>query len=150
MNKKDGKAEPVSSLLNSDLLREMNALVGVMEEICRVPNSLHLQRNDLVYEAMRLVGEDYGLIQQEIFVRLGEFEDREGELSFDESVELVMLLKRLEGCKERLKEVLLKKRNDAFWDSISRIQKKVVVTKGDMCLWETPDKIETMQKRSTL
>lgn len=132
MNKKDVKVERVSSLLNSGLLIEMNALVGIIEEICRIPNSLDLQRNDLVYEAMRLVGEDYRLIQQEIFVRLCEFEDREGELSYGESVELGMLLKRLVGCKERLKEVLMKKRNDAFWDSICRIQKKVVVTKGEI------------------
>ncbi|XP_022862858.1 putative clathrin assembly protein At4g40080 [Olea europaea var. sylvestris] len=106
-----------------DLLKEMNALVGFIEGICEVPDSLHLQRNDLLYELMILVGEDYRAAQYQIISRLSNdtaFADQISRLSSTDSSELIDCLKRLENCKKRLTEIFVnRKRYDAFWELIN-------------------------------
>ncbi|GAB4848765.1 hypothetical protein Ancab_003492 [Ancistrocladus abbreviatus] len=91
-----------SSLLNKDLLGEIDSLICVLEEIGRLPEPL--DGNLLVDEVMRLVGEDYWIAVAELVVRLAEFKERLSCLSFAESVELVCALKRLEleGCNENM------------------------------------------------
>ncbi|KAK2989385.1 hypothetical protein RJ640_023450 [Escallonia rubra] len=117
--------EILRALLNSDLVRETDALVCMVEEICRVPDTLYNQRNDLVYEAMRLVGEDYRTTQHYIMRRLGELGDRLDGLSRGESAELASCMKRLEDCKERLVEMFVnRKRNVEFWDLVSQTKMK--------------------------
>uniref|UniRef100_A0A5B7CBM8 ENTH domain-containing protein n=1 Tax=Davidia involucrata TaxID=16924 RepID=A0A5B7CBM8_DAVIN len=123
----DRETDSTTSLLNSDLLREIDVLVGMVEEICRAPDSLHCQKNDLVFEVVRLVSEDYRSTQYQIYIRLSEFGHRMGGLSSGESGELTCCLKRLEECKERLVALFVnRKRNDDFWDLINHTKMKLV------------------------
>ncbi|KAL6984069.1 hypothetical protein U1Q18_017444 [Sarracenia purpurea var. burkii] len=118
------------SPLKSDLMREMEVLVSIVEEICRAPDSLHCQQNNLVYVAVNLIGEDYRSTQKQIQVRLGEFTGRNielSDLSATESGELIRCLKRLEDCRERLLVVFgNRRRNDSFWESITDTKTKLV------------------------
>ncbi|KAK7311655.1 hypothetical protein RJT34_09928 [Clitoria ternatea] len=121
----------VSGASNADLLYKLEALVGFVEEISHVPESLHLQRNELVYEVVRLVGEDYGCVQGEILLRLEEFGDGKRMGNMDdvgELNELVGYLRRLEGCEEKL--VLLfvnRRRNNGLWGLIKRVKSEGVM-----------------------
>lgn len=123
----DKEAEILTSLLNSDLLREMEALVGMVEEICYAPESLHFQKNNLVYEVVKLVSEDYRLSQYHIMIRLNEFGDRIERLSCSELGELSCGLVRLEASRERLSLLFAnRKRNVVFWDLVSQTKMKIV------------------------
>ncbi|KAM7516869.1 hypothetical protein LguiA_006452 [Lonicera macranthoides] len=116
----DKVAENLTLLLNSDLLREIDALVNFVEDICKAPESLHFQRNNLVYEVVRMVSEDYRLTQHHMMIRLGQLADRTDGLSRDELDELTRCLERLEECRERLTLLFVnRKRNDAFWELVS-------------------------------
>ncbi|CAK9322051.1 unnamed protein product, partial [Citrullus colocynthis] len=118
---KERKAEQISGFLNSDLLKETESLVGLIEETSKMPHCLHLNGNRLVDKIYAFVGDDYLSGMKEISIRVTEFHQRLGCLSFGESVELVCVLKRLEDCKEKQimgisakYEVLM----DEFWGSI--------------------------------
>ncbi|KAH7845344.1 hypothetical protein Vadar_000883 [Vaccinium darrowii] len=116
-----------TNLTNENLVRDVDCLVDMVEEICNAPDSLEYQRIDLVYELMNFVGEDYRSTQYQILVRLGELGDRIDGLSPSESAELARSLKRLEGCRERLSALFAnKKRNDAFWDAVGETRARVV------------------------
>ncbi|KAA8538131.1 hypothetical protein F0562_027739 [Nyssa sinensis] len=129
---KDKFSDSMTSLSNSDLLKEIDLLVGMVEEICRAPDSLHCQKNDLVFEVVRLVSEDYRSTQHQIFFRLSEFGYRLGGLSSGESAELTSSLKRLEECKEKLVALFVnRKRNDDFWDLINQTKMKLVKIKEE-------------------
>ncbi|KAL6317349.1 hypothetical protein AAG906_030102 [Vitis piasezkii] len=129
-SKNHKREDNISMLLNLDLLAQTNALVGMVEEICRVPDSLHLQRNDLVYEVVRLVGEDYRLVQYEIFLRVKDLQDRMGSLNLGEAADFLWGLKRLENCKERTAELFAnRKKNDALWELISEAKEGLVTMK---------------------
>lgn len=122
--------DKLSVLLNSDLLWEVDVLVDDVERISDAPESLHLQRNSLVYEVVTLVGEDYRLVQRELWVRFKELGDRMEGLSSSELTRLLGAVKRLEDCRERL--VLLfvnRKKNGAFWDLIRQTKTKLVEMK---------------------
>ncbi|XP_028797087.1 putative clathrin assembly protein At4g40080 [Neltuma alba] len=119
-------------LSNSELFHKIDVLVGFVEQISRVPESLQLQRNDLVYEMVRLVGEDYRIIQYEIFLRVEELRDRVEDLEVGEMAELVRDFTRLQDSKEGL--VLLfvnRKRNDGFWELIEQTKTKVATKKEE-------------------
>jgi hypothetical protein len=108
------------NLLNYDLMREIEALVNFVEEICTAPDSIHYQRINLVFEIVRMVSEDYRLSQHYMMTKLGELERRVERLREDELEDLTRCLNRLEACRERL--TLLfgnRKRNDAFWELVS-------------------------------
>ena len=129
-SKNHKREDNISMLLNSDLWEQMNALVGMVEEICRVPDSLYLQRNDLVYEIVRLVGEDYRLVQHEIFLRVKNLGDRMDSLSLGEAADFLGSLKRLENCKERTVELFAnRKKNDALWESVMEAKVELVTMK---------------------
>ncbi|KAK4274143.1 hypothetical protein QN277_017418 [Acacia crassicarpa] len=118
---------------NSDLLCKIKSLVGFVEQITRVPESLYLQKNELVYEAVRLVGEDYRSVQSEILLRMEEFGRRMEILDVGDLSELVGYLKRIEDSKEKL--VLLfvnRRRNDAFWDFIKQTKTEMGTKKEEM------------------
>ncbi|CAN1340406.1 U-box domain-containing protein 35 [Linum perenne] len=70
----DGKV--ILEKLNRDLLKEIEIeiLVDFVKLISESPRCL--QSNDLVYEVVKSVGEDYRLVQWEILIRVGEFRDR--------------------------------------------------------------------------
>ncbi|XP_057425008.1 putative clathrin assembly protein At4g40080 [Lotus japonicus] len=136
MDKKKDTQELESLVLkmsNADLLYKLENLVVFVEQIGRVPESLHLQRNELVYEVVRLVGEDYRSVQGEILWRLEELENRVTEdMDVGELSELVGYLNRLEETQERL--VLLfvnRRRNNGLWDLIKKTKVKALEKKEE-------------------
>ncbi|CAN0878437.1 hypothetical protein LINGRAHAP2_LOCUS12474 [Linum grandiflorum] len=90
-------------MVTADLVRETDSLVGLIEEITKKPESLHLKGNLLTAEIIALVGEDFLSAVNEVSVRIDELKNhRKSCLSFGDSVELVCVLKRLLGCREKL------------------------------------------------
>ncbi|KAK4276848.1 hypothetical protein QN277_014953 [Acacia crassicarpa] len=131
-SKKNTHDRKTLGLSNSELFRKIDVLVGFVEQISRVPESLQLQRNDLVYEMVRLVGEDYRIVQYEIFLRVEELRDRVEDLEVDEMAELVRDCTRLKDSKEGL--VLLfvnRKKNDSFWELIEQTKKEAATKKEE-------------------
>ncbi|KAA3476275.1 ENTH/ANTH/VHS superfamily protein [Gossypium australe] len=124
---KNEEEEKVSSLINSQLLKEINSLGNLIEQISRMPNSLHTNGNILVDEVLGMVNEDYLASTNEVSIRVSEFKERISCLSVFESVELGFALKRLEDCKERL-SALGQMRNvlvETVWGSISEMKDEV-------------------------
>ncbi|TYG92792.1 hypothetical protein ES288_A11G060200v1 [Gossypium darwinii] len=127
VDKNEEEEEKVSSLINSQLLKEINSLGNLIEQISRMPNSLHTNGNILVDEVLGMVGEDYLASANEVSIRVSEFKERLSCLSVFESVELGFALKRLEDCKERL-SALGQMRNvlvETVWGSISEMKDQV-------------------------
>lgn len=121
VEERERKTEQISGILNSDLLKETESLVGLIEEATKKPHCLHLNGYGLVDKIYAFVGDDYLSAMNEISIRVTEFHERLSCLSFGESVELVCALKRLEDCKEKQLmgisakyEILM----DGFWNSI--------------------------------
>ncbi|XP_061362073.1 putative clathrin assembly protein At4g40080 [Gastrolobium bilobum] len=136
---------------SGDLLYKIQGLVVFVEHVSHVPESLHLQKNDLVYELVRLVGEDYGSVQREILLRVEEIGERVGNLDVGELRELVGYLERLEETKERLQLLFVnRKKNNGFWDLIDRTKAKAVaVVEEREGKWLTVVRRGTTQSGST-
>lgn len=125
----------VSVASNADNLYKLEALVGFVEEISHVPESLHLQRNELVYEVVRLVGENYRCVQGEIILRVEEIGNR-----MDENVddvgqlnELVGYLKRLEESREKLMLLFVnRKKNNGFWELVEKTKVQGMAKRKDI------------------
>ncbi|KAG2724982.1 hypothetical protein I3760_01G045600 [Carya illinoinensis] len=130
---KDKQEEKISALTNSYLLIQIVSLVGLVEEICKRPDSLHVEGNKLVNQIMGIVVEDHFSAISEVSVRVSEFRERLSGLSFGESVELVCTLRRLENCKERLFELSSSKgaMMESFWGFISEIKNGVGTEKDE-------------------
>ncbi|XP_047149903.1 putative clathrin assembly protein At4g40080 [Vigna umbellata] len=127
-----GVEREFSGVSSVELLCEIRGLVDFVEQVSHAPESLHLQRIDLVYGVVRLVCDDYGRVQREISQRVEESERRVGDLGVNELRELVRCLKRLEECKERLVVLFVnRKKNDSFWDLIGRVKNKGVAVMED-------------------
>ncbi|XP_065876416.1 putative clathrin assembly protein At4g40080 [Euphorbia lathyris] len=125
--------DKVSALTNSDLMKEIDSLSKLMEDICKRPEILHMQGNELLKQIIFLVGEDYLSSTNEIATRVGEFRQRLSCLSFSDSVELVCVLKRLEDCKERLLALTTGKKEliEGVWKLISEMKNKIRVYSGE-------------------
>lgn len=106
--------------MNAELLEETDSLLTLIEDIGRKPDSASANGNGLVDEIVNLVGEDWGYIIKEVWVRVMEFRERLGCLSFGEAVELVCELKRMEESKEMRKMVMEK----SFWDVVRGVKEK--------------------------
>ncbi|KAG7623532.1 ENTH/VHS [Arabidopsis suecica] len=123
---KEEYEEMVSSLTNSDLLREIDALVGLLEEACKIPDLPFSGGKSLADKITQLVGEDYVSSINELYTRFNEFKERSNTLSFGDTIELVCALKRLESCKERLSEICHGnwKRGwiDGFWGLVLEVK----------------------------
>ncbi|XP_045825063.1 putative clathrin assembly protein At4g40080 [Trifolium pratense] len=124
----------LSSLSNADLLYKIECLVVFVEQVSDVPESLELQRNELVYEIVRMVGEDYRKVQGEILFRLEELGRRiEEDFDVGELNELVSYLKRLEESKENLVLLFVNRRkNNGFWELIKEIKMKGLKKKEEI------------------
>lgn len=123
----------VLGMSNADLLYKIEGLVPFVEQISRVPESLHLQRNELVYEVVKLVGEDYRNVRREVLLRLEEIGNRMENLDVGEVSELVGYLRRLEECKEKLVLLFVNKgKNSGFWDLIKETKTKGLKMKGEI------------------
>lgn len=124
------KKENLKISLYMDLFKELEALVSMIEEICKAPSSLYCQTNDIIYEVMRLVGEDYRMIQYHTKIRLTELSERLHNLTKNELTGLARCLERLEGCKGRLTELFKnRKRNESFWDLEGEVMSKLMKLK---------------------
>lgn len=123
VEERDKKSEVISGILNSDLLKETESLVGLIEETTKLPQCLNRYGNKLVDKIFAFVGDDYLSATKEISIRVTEFHQRLSCLSFGESVELVCVLKRLEDCKEKQWKGISAKYEifmDGFWGSIRK------------------------------
>lgn len=112
----------ISRMSNSGLVRELGALVSMVEQMGTAPDSLQYQTIGLVYEVIKLAGEDYRLTMRELFARIREIEDggRLNELDEEGLKELIRVLERLEASKEKMLQMFLnKKRNDGVWDAVA-------------------------------
>lgn len=108
---------------NADLLYKLECLVVFVEQISGVPESLELQKTELVYEIVRMIGEDYRNVQGEILLRLEELGKRMEDLDIGELNELLNYLKRLEESKENLVLLFVNRRkNNRFWEMIKEIK----------------------------
>ncbi|XP_071693632.1 putative clathrin assembly protein At4g40080 [Rutidosis leptorrhynchoides] len=128
----DKKKEKLKFSLYMDLFKEIEGLVSTIEVICTAPQSLHCQRNDIIYEVMRLVREDYRIIQYHTMIRLTELSNRIHKLSDSELKELTRSLERLESCKERLGQLFLNRgRIVSFWNFESELLRKLMLLRKD-------------------
>ncbi|KAK4791418.1 hypothetical protein SAY86_031831 [Trapa natans] len=109
--------EAVTGRLNSHLLRDIDSLVYLIEDTCKMPESTtHLHTTELLRRVKSLVAEDHVFIMNEVTVRVKEFRERLGLLNFGESIELVCALKRLEICEEKLSTMFeLKVSMESLW-----------------------------------
>ncbi|GAV83243.1 ANTH domain-containing protein [Cephalotus follicularis] len=115
-------------LSSSDLLNETDILVQYVAQICNAPDSLHLQSHRFVYEVIRLVSEDYRLIQREIFIRVTKTGERMRSLNIVELTQFQSSLNKFEDCKQRLGLLFANRvKNDGLWDLISETKSKVLV-----------------------
>ncbi|CAI0422080.1 unnamed protein product [Linum tenue] len=124
---KDRAEEKVSAMVTSDLVKEMDSLVGLMEEAGRKPESLHLKGNSIIGEILNFVGADFLSAINDVSVRVNEFKHRVSCLSFGESVELVCVLKRLEGCREKMVELSPTRKRvliDGMWVAVREVLDK--------------------------
>ncbi|KAG9137788.1 hypothetical protein Leryth_024059, partial [Lithospermum erythrorhizon] len=113
--------------VDSILVKEINYLVLLVEEICKVPDSLRYMKNDVVHDVMMLVGKDYRSTQHQIMHRLGELDGRVNRLRLSDSSELVSCLRRLEGCRGRLTEMFRNRmKNVDFWELVGYRKKEVL------------------------
>ncbi|MED6146154.1 hypothetical protein PIB30_031968 [Stylosanthes scabra] len=157
---REKKEEMVSSLTNGDLLRELDSLVALLEGIATKPNHYnnnningdYYNKNKLVEEVVGLVEEDAVMAVSEVSVRVNEFKERMGLLSFGEGVELVCILKRLEECKDEivacsLSVVMEKGGARRFWESVKEL--KEVAGKNVLCTEEEEGKRVGRSQRRT-
>lgn len=104
----------------SNSVTEMESLVCMVEGICEAPESQYCQKIDLVHEIMILVAEDYRSTQYHIMIRLVELAGRITRLSYLDLSELILCLTRLELCRKKLNELFIRRKNDLFWEMVSR------------------------------
>lgn len=123
---KERGEENVSTFANSDLLKELDSLVDLIEETCKIPDSL-CQDNELIRTVTVFVSEDYLSAMEAILIRVREFGHRLSCLSFGELVELVCALRRLERFKERLSPLFSHKvaASEGFWIAVAETRAKL-------------------------
>ncbi|XP_073157240.1 putative clathrin assembly protein At4g40080 [Henckelia pumila] len=121
---KEIQEQRIPSFLNLDLIKDMDSLVQLLEEICKVPDSLLPEDDVLLEEIMRLLSNDYLSTVNEILLRMEELRHRLNLLNFGDSVELVCCLKRSQDCATRLSELYPTKKPsiDTMWASIQQVR----------------------------
>ncbi|KAG8383574.1 hypothetical protein BUALT_Bualt04G0027700 [Buddleja alternifolia] len=120
---KEHQEQRISSLLNVDLIRDVDSIVLLTEETCKAPDCLLVEDNILVKEIMALLLNDYLSAVNGISLRLGELNERLSHLSFRDSVELACALKRLQDCRERLSVLYIVKKPsiEMLWCSVQEL-----------------------------
>ncbi|CAO2821370.1 unnamed protein product [Amaranthus hypochondriacus] len=104
----------------------LNWLVGMVEIICKSPDSLYYQKLGLIYEVMKLIGEDYRMIMREITNKINQFGNNKRiieDLNDDLLEDLLGDLKRLKNCRQKLFLMFLNKKNDGIWELIDEVEK---------------------------
>lgn len=120
---REKQQDSISSFLNSDLIRDFGWLVGVVEEICKVPDNLLVERDRMLHGVMELLANDYLSTVNEILLRLGEFKERLDLLSFNDSVELASALDRLTSCKETTLRIFCNRKPsvEILWEMVDEL-----------------------------
>ncbi|XP_010555399.1 PREDICTED: putative clathrin assembly protein At4g40080 [Tarenaya hassleriana] len=122
---RDDEDEKLSSLSNTDILGEIDALVCLLEVACKIPDLTLPQGKNLAEEITRFVGEDCISSIDKLFSRINEFRQRSSDIGFGDSVELVCALKRIESSREKLSGICCGKRvcvDGFFWDLVSEVK----------------------------
>ncbi|XP_051126698.1 putative clathrin assembly protein At4g40080 [Andrographis paniculata] len=126
---KDSDDLRISSFLNSDLVREIDALAALVEEICKLPDADADRSGDgaLVKEIIGFIIGDYLTAANELLRRLGEAGGRLACLSFGDSFELVCALKRLLNCRETLSAICVvqKPSIEMMWSTIEELKDRI-------------------------
>lgn len=105
----------------------MDSLLVLVEGIGKRPSSSLTTKNKLVDEIVGLVENDGVVGLSELYVRVNEFRERLGSLSFGEGVELVCGMKRLEVCKEKMMVGMLEvAEGKRLWESVRELKEKEV------------------------
>ncbi|XP_030542743.1 putative clathrin assembly protein At4g40080 [Rhodamnia argentea] len=126
--KSEYKREKIRAATSSDLIRELEVLVSCLEQVSDVPESLHLQKHDLVHGVVRSVCQDYRMIRREVFSRVEELggDERLGSLSLGHLTRLLIALGRIEDYRAKLISLFANKANrDGLWDLIAQTEKKI-------------------------
>ncbi|XP_030463189.2 putative clathrin assembly protein At4g40080 [Syzygium oleosum] len=123
---KERAEENVSTFPNSDLLKELDSLVGLIEETCKIPDSL-CRDNELIRAVTGFVSEDYLSAMEAILIRVREFGHRLSCLSFGDSVELVCALRRLGRFEEKVSALFSHKMVafEGFWISVAEMRARL-------------------------
>ncbi|WCJ35682.1 ENTH/ANTH/VHS superfamily protein [Euphorbia peplus] len=121
------KEEKVWALMSKDLLGEIEILVDFVNVTSQFPDSsLDMLKNDLIYEIVRLVSDDYRAVQLEILIRVGELRNRIPSLSTGELSRVMGELRRLESMKERFSKLFMNRnRNDGLWELVGETNKEI-------------------------
>jgi len=86
--------EKLLTMVNNELIRELDALVHVLEEIRNVPNYVEYNGNNrLAKEILRLVDEDRVSMEFGILARMKELCERMDHIGFGDLVQLNCLLR---------------------------------------------------------
>ncbi|KAI4321418.1 hypothetical protein MLD38_034801 [Melastoma candidum] len=116
----------VRGSFDEDLIRELGALASLLERLASAPGSLHLQRNELVYEIVASVCQDYRVIRRETTLRVEELSRRAEGMKPRELSCFMAELERVGGCEERLVAIFANKaNNDGLWEEIARTTRRV-------------------------
>lgn len=86
-----------------------------------------MKGNKLVDEIVKLVGEDWIVIQREVCDGVREFKERKSCLKFGEAVGVVCCLKRLQECKERMMNMMMLSevaQGQRLWDLVREVKEK--------------------------
>lgn len=117
----------ISSVTNHDLIKDIDSLATLIEELCQAPDSILLERNMLLCEVKSFLTSDYLSAVNELSLRLTECNERLTCLGFSDSFELVCALEKLENCKARLDNLFAIKKpsTEMLWVLIDDLRNKV-------------------------
>ncbi|RAL43943.1 unnamed protein product [Cuscuta campestris] len=139
----------IRGVANGDSIRDVDSMIGVIEEMCEAPDSLLVEGNKLLYEVMGMLSDDYFSLVKELLPRLGELEERLGQLSFADSVELACCLRRLEDLQGRLSGLFLtavtKPSVRTLWGLVGQVKERIETLKdsGGMLTFSFSKKSES-------
>lgn len=133
----------------SNSVTEMESLVCLVEGICEAPESQYCQKIDLVHGIMILIAEDYRSSQYHIMIRLVDLSSRVSSLSYLDLSELILCLTRLEGCRKKLNELFIRRKNDLFWEMVSQRKMDMEMVKYErekqsLLLWNVDEKSDEL------
>lgn len=134
----------------SNSVTEMESLMCFVEGICEAPESQYCQKIDLVHEIMILIAEDYRSTQYHIMIRLVDLSSRVSSLSYLDLSELILCLTRLEGCRKKLNELFIRRKNDLFWEMVSQRKMDMEMVKYErekqsLLLWNVDEKSDELR-----
>ncbi|KAL1569667.1 putative clathrin assembly protein [Salvia divinorum] len=139
---KENHERRISSLLNLDLIKELDSLSLLIEEICRAPDNLTVEGGVIVKEITALFLDDYISAVNELLLRLSELNERVSSLSFGDSIEVICGLKRLQNCKERLSDLysVEKPSIEMMWGLVQDLKDRIETLNkegGKFLTWRT-------------